>query len=352
MTTEPIGWSVGVILLQIGAVLTLAMLGAVVLERAVFAVAMVRQRRLYRRYDAVVRRALDGDDEAARVLAASPRRHRLPLAVLLVTPLIDDRDPARIARTREIVQALSLRPLVGRYLKSPWWWRRAIALRAFGLMQVRERTASIVAALDDGHPDVRAAALDALTDMQDPASLQAIVVRLHDASLHRGRRAAALTSFGHQAEPFLLDLAGIDPAHRLNYARALAICGSAKARPVLCDWTRDPNPQLRAAAFEALANIGLDADAATLAVDALDSGDPAVRAMAARALRGWTGETDAAARLAERLDDAWAVAVEAAESLRSMGAGGAAALLANATRADLAGVLARQMIWESEQARR
>lgn len=351
MTGAPIGWSVGVILLQIGAVLALTMLGAVVLERTVLTVAMVRRGRLHRRYDALVRRALDGDDEAVRALAASPRRHRLPLLVVLITPLIDDRDAARIGRTRAIAQALSLVPVADRYLKSAWWWRRAIALRALGLIQVRERTASIVAALDDGHRDVRAAALDALTDLQNPASLQAIVVRLHDATLNRGRRAAALASFGHLAEPFLLELATVDPAHRLNYARALAICGSAKARPVLCDWTRDPNPKLRAAAFEALANIGLDADAASLAVDALDSGDPSVRAMAARALRGWTGEADAASRLAERLDDAWAVAVEAAESLRSMQADGAAALLANAGRADLAGALARWMIWESEQTR-
>ena len=67
--------------------------------------------------------------------------------------------------------------------------------------------------------------------------------------------------------------------------------------------------------------------------------------MAAFALQGWTGSGDAANRLARHLDDAWPVAVRAARSLRSMGPGGVVALQASASRADLAGVLARQMLW-------
>ena len=87
---------------------------------------------------------------------------------------------------------MSLFPIADRYLRSRLWWRRARALRALGLIQATDHTPQLVAALDDPHPDVRAAALDGLTDMHDLTALKAIVVRVHDTSLHRGRRGAAL----------------------------------------------------------------------------------------------------------------------------------------------------------------
>jgi HEAT repeat protein len=225
------------------------------------------------------------------------------------------------------------------------WWRRALALRALGLLQARDHTAQIIAALDDTHPDVRAAALDALTDEQDPAALQAVVVRLHDMSLHRGRRGAALKAFGSDCEPFLLEWSEVDPENRLDYIHALAICGTARSRPALCRWTRDPRVLVRATAFEALAYVGLDDDAARVAIEGLESDEPSVRAMAAYALRGWQGPGDAAARLAPHLDDEWAVAVSAARTLQSMGPAGSVELQARSTRQDLGGLLARQMLW-------
>ena len=236
-----------------------------------------------------MQRALAGDDAARAELLGSPARHRLALARLLIEPLIEDRDPERIARTRALAEAMSLFHRADRYLRSWMWWRRALALRALGLVQARDRTAQLVAALDDSHPDVRAAALDALADQRDPAALQAIVVRLHDTSLHRGRRGAALKAFGSDCEPFLLEWSEVDPEHRLDYIHALAICGTARSRPVLCRWTRDARIEVRATAFEALAYVGLDDDAARVALEGLDSDDPPVRAMAAYALRRLAG---------------------------------------------------------------
>jgi hypothetical protein len=103
---------------------------------------------------------------------------------------------------------------------------------------------------------------------------------------------------------------------------------------------------VRAAAFESLARIGLDDRAAPMAIAALGSRDVHERAMAAAALYGWTGAGDGASRLAHHLDDAWPVAVRAAQALRSMGPAGRAALELYAGRGDQAGVLARQMLWE------
>jgi len=265
---------------------------------------------------------------------------------LLIEPLIEDRDPERIARTRAIVEAMSGLHIADRYLRSRLWWRRALALRALGLLQARDHTAQLVAALDDSHPDVRAAALDALTDQHDPAALQAVVVRLHDTSLHRGRRGAVLKAFGSDCEPFLLEWSEVDPEHRVNYIHALAICGTARSRPVLCRWTRDTRIDVRATAFEALAYVGLDDEAARVAIEGLESDDPRVRAMAAYALRGWQGPGNAAARLAPHLDDTWAVAVRAARTLQSMGPAGSAELQARVSRQDIGGLLARQMLWQ------
>ncbi len=278
---------------------------------------------------------------------AAPARHRITLAWLVIEPLIEDRDPVRIAKARALVEAISLLPVADRHLRSRLWWRRARALRALGLIQARDHTAQLVAALDDPHSDVRAAALDGLADMHDPAALQAIVVRVHDTSLHRGRRGAALKAFGSDSEPFLLELSEVDSANRLNYIHALAICGTARSRPVLCRWTRDTRIEVRATAFEALAYVGLDDEAARVAIEGLESDDPQVRAMAAYALRGWQGHADAAARLAPHLDDTWAVAVRAARTLQSMGPAGAAELQARASRLDIGGLLARQMLWQA-----
>lgn len=326
----------------------IATAGAVAIERMWCAVSQWRGRRFASRYEPVLARALDGDADAVRTLASLAARDRVRVALLLIGPLVDDRSAGRLAATRAVITKLALREEADRLLSSRLWWRRAVALRAFGLLQAPNRTAAIVAALDDRSSDVRGAALDSLADLGDPASLPAIVVRLQDSTLHRGRRLEALTSFRAAAEPLVLDLAEIDPAHRVHYARALAICGTATCRPVLCQWAQDDAASLRAAAFMALSHVGADAYAAALAVAALERDEVIVRAAAARALQAWTGPPDAVQPLVRHLDDEWNVAVRAARSLQSIVPAGVEALTGAAARQDLAGLLSRQMLWEME----
>jgi len=323
---------------------------AVIVERALQGLRQVRQRRLEQRYTPIVRRALVGDAAAERALVGCPRRDRIDVATLLITPLIDDRDSWRITRTREIVTAMSLVAEASRFLDSRLWWRRALALRALGLLQSRDHTGRIVAALDDANIDVRAAALDALADLHDPASLPAVVVRLLDTTLPYGRRVNALSAFGAAAEPLLVELSTLDAAHHVAYARALSVCGTAASRQVLCEWTTDPSFEVRAAAFVALAHVGLDDRCVELAIRALDVDVPVVRAAAARALHGWAGAPDVASHLTRHLDDTWGVAVAAARTLQSMVPAGLEALRGCAPRSDLAGLLARQMLWEAHVA--
>ena len=337
-----------VTLVWIAVAIAVTMMLTLLVERIALAAHDSWLRRVAERYGSLARRALGGDDDAVRTLSQIPSRYRITVARLLIAPLVGNRDPARIAAARRVARAMSIVETADRFLRSPWWWRRVLALRALGLIQAHDRAARIVAALDDPNHDVRGAALDALADLQDPATLTATVVRLHDGSLDRGRRAAAIGAFGSQCEGFLLDLAAVDPAHRVNYARTLAICGTVVARPTLCEWTADTRHEVRAAAFEALAHVGLDQRAATLAVEALESHDETVRAMAATALHGWTGPGHAAAHLARHLDDRWPVAVCAARSLQSMNHAGRIELEASALRPGLVGVLARQMLWEAD----
>ena len=329
-----------------GVILALFLLLAVVAERSVVASLRNRHRRIERRYASIVRRALAGDDSAIAELTRSPKRHHIAIARILVLPLYDDPDPNRIARTREILRAMSLPEIGGRLLKSRSSWKRALALRVIGVLQERTFTPAVVAALDDPALEVRAVALDALADLKDPATLPAILVRLSDETQHRGRRLAALASWGSECEPMLLDLASIDSRNRFNYARALGVCGTARSRALLSQWTKDVDVEVRIAAFDALARIGLDTGAASLAVRGLESEDTRERAAAAHALHGWTETGDAAASLARHLDDDWGVAFRAAQSLKSMKESGAAALQAATSRPGLAGELARQALWE------
>lgn len=335
-----------ILMVWVGAFLALLNLAAVFIERAVFGLIAMRRRRVARQYAPVMERAMSGDQAAIHELAVSPVRLRVEIARLLLLPLIDDHDAQRIASARTIFEAMSLVPVADRLLHSRWWWQRALGSRVLGFLQMVAYTPAIVAALDDRHPEVRAAALDALADLRHPDSLQAVVVRLHDESLHRGRRLAALTAFGSDCEPFLLEMAAVDSRNRLDYARALRICGTARSLSMLAGWTQDPDPGVRAAAFEALAHVGPDARVAPLAIGALESDDVGVRAMAAYALHDCSGASDVAGRLAQHLDDQWQVAVQAARSLKTIGDGGITALKTAATRSDLAGQLARQTLWE------
>jgi hypothetical protein len=317
----------------------------VVIERLAFGWWKTRRQRLERTYAPLLARALDGDDQAQRRLAAAPRRHHLVLAELLIFPVLDRRDWTQAGRLRTVFRAMNLPAHADRYLNSWRWWRRAMALRALGFLQMREYTPTLVAALDDPQPEIRAAALDGLTDSADPAALAAIVVRLHDETLHRGRRAAALAAFGPACEPLLLDLAAFDAANRLGYARALAITGSEAARPALSSWIADSRAPVRAAALDALGHTGLDEASTAAVLDALEDADVRVRAAAVRALADASGPA-IADRIAAHLADAWPVCAAAARTLRRMGAEGRMRLERESSRSDLAGTLARQMLWE------
>jgi HEAT repeat protein len=328
----------------VGLGIAILILVAVIVQRIALAIREARLRRTERKYGPLLEHALDGDSDAVRALAAASLHQRRVLARTLLSDLVADRRPARIEATRAVVLTMSLGDLHQQLLRSRWWWQRLTGLQVAGLMQDWRYTATVVGALDDPIPAIRNTALDALADMQDPAGLSALVEHLHDASLPRGRRLAAIASFGLAAESLLIELGRLNSDLRVSCARALALCGGDRSRPVLCEWMQDARPDVRTAALEALAHVGLDERAAALATESLDSQDAVVRAMAASAFRGWTASGEAATRLAEHLSDTWMVAIRAARSLQSMGDAGRQALETATSRDGLAGALARDAL--------
>ena len=104
------------VILWTSAVLALATLVVVALERAAFALTESARLRFQHRYRPLIQRALAGDDDARRQLVDSPVRHRVKLARLLIEPLIADRNPERIVETRAIAEAMSLIPLAVAWL--------------------------------------------------------------------------------------------------------------------------------------------------------------------------------------------------------------------------------------------
>jgi HEAT repeat protein len=342
---------VAVRLLWTGVALAGLMMCVVAIGRVVLAWREARLLRVQRRYEPLIGRALDGEDRAIAALAASPSRYRRIVSILLMKPIFKNRDPARIAAARRVARALRLESTAVRWLQSRWSSKRIFGLRVVGLTQLRDHGASVVAALDDPSTRVRNAALDALADLVDSATLPGFVARMHDTSLQIGRRTSVLAAFGALAEPVLIQAAQLDPQDRLSYARALAICGTGQSRPLLCEWTADDRVEVRTVAFEALGHVGLDDRSGSLAVAALESPEASVRTAAAGALRGWAGAAHAAPQLGRHLDDVWPVAVRAARVLKSIGSAGHAELQSRASQPGLAGALARQMLWRPGDAR-
>src|SRR4051794_24969281 len=100
------------LLLQATVVLAAVLLIAIVVERTTLGLLEARRRRLEQRYQPVVRRAFAADEKARQVLVASPSRHHLAIARIVILPLVTDRSPGRAAAARDLLRAMSFIPMV------------------------------------------------------------------------------------------------------------------------------------------------------------------------------------------------------------------------------------------------
>jgi HEAT repeat protein/cyclophilin family peptidyl-prolyl cis-trans isomerase len=226
--------------------------------------------------------------------------------------------------------------------------RKAIAERE----SARDTTGLSVLLLENGSPNVRAAAAVALGRIQNPGSVPALALALGDKSLIVRREAAfALGLVGDStASPALLLRLNpeVDPAVRASIVTALGMLGARSAGPALARSVRAPRaterwaaalaagrardsslveplvaaakdarPEMRWRVAYALGRIGDRQGASALRKLSTDKVE-IVRYSAARAL-GEVGDSAAAPRLVALLaDPSWRVRVNAAHALGSL----------------------------------
>lgn len=330
-----------------GAALLLAMLVVLVAQRLIRAAAEVRHRSLTERYRGIVQSALAEESLALDALTGIPVRHRGIAAELVLATLRVVRG-AQTERARAIAERLQLTAGWREDLRSRFWWHRSEAALALGLLRDREAVALLTPLLDDDHEQVRAAAIDALGQIGDPAAIEPLLQSMSEPTRHeRARVVQALRGFGEDATRALVQHGKRHEDDRAVVAMVLSFVGGTAASETLLEWSASPDAETRAAAWMAIGTIGMDDRAYYHAIKALNADAPAVRAAAARALAR-SGRADAAPQLAGRLDDEWEVAAQSARALARLGAPGLDALKTRVAHGGgLGHDLARQVLWES-----
>lgn len=331
-----------------GTALLLLLLTILIVQRLLRGAAEVRRQALTARYRPLVDAALASDEPAAAAAAAAiPERHRAIAADLVLATLRVVRG-AQNARARALAEGLGLTAHWRGGLRARRWWHRSEAALALGLLRDGSAVASLIPLLDDDHEQVRAAAIDALGQIGDAAAVPALLARMGEPTRHeRARLIQALRAFGDTATQALVMHGRSQPQDRALVATVLSYVGGTAAGETLLEWSADRNAAVRAAAWTAIATVGLDERTFYHAVKALNAEEPAVRAAAARALAR-SGRADASSHLARRLDDEWEVAAQSARALARLGRDGHNALVARVERGPgLGHDLARQVLWES-----
>jgi hypothetical protein len=278
-------------------------------------------------------------------LAQAPPRHLGQIGALLIKPLrVTSGSPVDAARAA--AEQLGLTERWRKDLGAHAWWRQAGAARALGLVRAEGALRPLLGCLDDPHEEVRAAAVEALGHLGDPGCVPALLRALPDASRHqRARVVESIRELGPSVAHALVAHARAHPDDLAIVAELIGFTGASSAADDLLAWSNHADATVRAASLQALGSLGLDDRAYYYVLRALGDTSDAVRAMAARAL-GRSRRADAAPYLAQHLGDEWLVAAHAATALRMLGPSGERELAARQETPGLAGVLARQMLWE------
>lgn len=333
--------------LVIGTALLALMFAVLIVQRLIRAAAEARRAALTRTYQPLIDTALAADSPQALAAASNiPGRHRGIAAALVLARL-------RIVRGKEgeraaaLAERLTLTRQWREELASRRWWHRADAAVALGLVRDKASVRDLIRLLDDEHEQVRAASIDALGQIRDTLAVPALLTRMGDPTRHeRARLVQALRAYGEWAVDALIDHGKANRKDRAMVATILSFIGGTAAAETLLQWATEDTNETRAAAWSALALVGLDMRGFYHAVKALSTGVSEVRAAAAKALAR-SGRVEAAPHLAERLDDEWEVAANAARALARLGADGERELRARAERGPGLGQdLARQVLWE------
>jgi len=256
----------------------------------------------------------------------SRRDRRLAEAVLLdAASVVKGESRDRITAAFEALGSVRHSIL---HLRSQRWWKRAEAAERLGLMRSRAAVEPLVAAMNDPVGEVRIRAARALGIIRGSASIRPLVLALTDPSRWSAIRVAEiLIGTGAEAVEELLAAYDSLPHHaRISALDVLGRIRSLKAAGLIRKALKDPSPDIRARAANALGHVGDPGFAADL-TDTLRDPEWPVRAMAAKAL-GRVGGRSAIAALCEAIKDRqWWVRSNAAEALRLLGPAGRDALV-------------------------
>jgi HEAT repeat protein len=137
--------------------------------------------------------------------------------------------------------------------------RRWWAVRALAAVGTDAAIQLLIPALDDVDPDVRACAVVALSTLRPQEAVEPLVARLSDPSAYVGRLTAdALAQFGQPAVQALVDaLEAGDTAARAGAARALSAIQSEESIPALYQALEDRSAVVSYYAEEALERMGV-----------------------------------------------------------------------------------------------
>lgn len=205
----------------------------------------------------------DPDPDVRLAVADAALAIRLPDAGARVSKWLSDPD-ARVRESAAEVLAVLRDPGsvagLGRALEDAEASVRASAALALGNSRSSEASSFLLGHLDDADPEVRHAVIAALEDLGDPRAIVPLIGRIQEqrASLRR-QAALALGALGdaRAVAALIVALADADAGVRMAAASAL---GKLKASDAV--WSlgtlleREPDPEVQAAALDALGAIG------------------------------------------------------------------------------------------------
>jgi HEAT repeat protein len=205
-------------------------------------------------------------------------------------------------------------------------WRRISALRTLARAGDTRSRSLLRRALGDDDDEVVGAAVRSLGEIGKEWAVDELIAVLRAGTHSRSRVATQLDRLtpriGAQLVGLLFDN---DPSVRFWGATLLARC-SGLAVEQLVQLTRDPDPNVRAAAVEALGEQG-DAGGLAAVRERIRDETWFVRVHACRAV-GRLGDLEDASRIARALSDPWWwVRAAAKDALRGLGIGVAGALI-------------------------
>lgn len=221
-------------------------------------------------------------------------------------------------RLNALVRANDLDRHAVRVLRRPGVRNRLVALETLRHLGDRMHWAAVVPLVRANNPFVALAAAHALVDMDAPAAMRLLLpMALERPDWGRQRVLALCRAAGREAvTPPLLTLLERSDAARLS--QLVPLLGSAD--PVrIAPWARrcaliDPDPRDRAAALQALGELGDPRDR-DLLLRAFTDEDASVRLTAVTALRRQARPEDADALLGLLGDRSWWVRRQAADTL-------------------------------------